>query len=97
MISKYGSLKSMLCLRSSVMVTPDITMSTSPLFREGKRLSHGWCLNSTLKLPALAMAFIKSTSKPSTLPAESKDSNGANSALEPTRYTLSAGAEALLL
>ena len=51
---------------------------------------QGWCLNSTLKLPVFAMAFIKSTSKPSTLPAESNDSKGANSALAAMRYTLSA-------
>ena len=78
------------CLRSSVMVTPEMTISVSPFLSAGKRLSQGWCLNSTLNPPAFAIAFIKSTSKPSTLPAESNDSKGANSALAATRYTLSA-------
>ena len=78
----------MVALRSSVMVMPDTNTSASPLLNAGNRLSHGWSLYSTLKLPASPMALIRSISKPVTFLFSSSDSNGANVALPATRSTL---------
>ena len=60
----YGTEKSMVCLRSSVMVTDDMTASYLPPSRPAKMPSQAVFLNSTSKPPALAAAFIRSMSKP---------------------------------
>ena len=78
----------MVALRSLVMVMPETNTSASPLLNAGNRLSHGWSLYSTLKLPASPMALIRSISKPVTFLFSSSDSNGANVALPATRSTL---------
>ena len=56
--------KSIVFLRSSVIVTEDMTASYLPLSRPAKMPSHAVFLNSTVNPPALAAAFIRSMSKP---------------------------------
>ena len=75
--SKYGSLKSIVCLRSSVMVTAETTMSRSPWPSALKMPSQGVLTNFTSKPALAAMAFTTSMSKPTISPFSFWLSNGA--------------------
>ncbi len=80
---KYGSLKSTISSRSSVMVAADITASNSPDASATKMPSQRVFTNSNSKPASWAMASIRSTSKPVMFPSSSTYSNGGYSALVP--------------
>ena len=66
--SKYGSEKSMVCLRSSVMVMADTSTSRSPWASAVKAPSHGVLTNFTSNPAFWAPARSTSMSKPTISP-----------------------------
>ena len=75
--SKYGALKSIDCLRSSVIVIDETSRSRSPCLSALKMPSHGVLTNFTSRPALCATARTMSMSKPTISPFSFCDSNGA--------------------
>ena len=70
-------MKSIVCLRSSVIVIDETSRSRSPCFKALKMPSHGVLTNFTSSPAFCATAFTMSMSKPTISPFSFCDSNGA--------------------
>ncbi len=75
--SKYGSEKSNVCLRSSVIDMPAMTPATCPDCNDCRAASKPTDLMSTVKPPRSATSRIRSMSMPVSSPLVSRNSNGA--------------------
>jgi len=75
--SKYGSEKSKIFLRSSVMDMPAMTPSAWPAWTAWRAASKPSAFTSTSKPWRSATSFMRSTSMPVMLPEASRNSNGA--------------------